>query len=767
LPSLAAAVLLGNLGAHALPALPPQGALAVLALLVPLLLRCAATRWAACAVVGFVWTVTFAHVRLDDRWRGPPADVAVAGWIDDFPTRAPDRTVLSLRVVEPSAPAVPRRLRLSWYGAPEGLAPGAYLEIVARLRSPRGLMNPDGFDYEQWLFTEGFGATGYVRSGSVMPKAPRTLAQRWGELRATLAARIDAAARNSPGGALLVALALGERYGFTEQHWTDLRRTGTSHLVSVSGLHVSMIAMLIFWIVRRACLRIAARYAFELAALASATAAYAYTALAGFDVPAQRSLIMVLVALALVAGRRVTSSFNGLAAALVIVLAVDPLASLTVSFWLSFAAVSILLLLAGRKTLPTHVGRARAVVATLRRVIALQWQITLGLTPWVIAYFAQLSLAAPLVNLVAIPLFSFVLVPLSLLAAAATLGGQDFGLVALTAALSEYFWSALHACAEFHWAAVAVPANNALALLVAGVGGFLALPAHSLPARRLAWFALAPLFLLAPPRPTSGEATVLVFDVGHGLAVLVETAGHTLLYDAGPVFRSGFDTGNEIIVPALERRGVDSLDLLVVSHADNDHAGGVGAVLAAYPETRVLKGPDVAKISGDVCVAGEKWQWDGVEFAVLHPAAGFPALGNDSSCVLRVGTHTSSLLLPGDIERLGERALIETAAATADVVLIPHHGSATSSSPALVAAAGARYALASAGFLNRWGLPRPDVVARWARAGATVLVTADTGAMTLTLGRQGLELTAERHRRKRYWRAESSVSPGEEGTGAL
>jgi competence protein ComEC len=249
--------------------------------------------------------------------------------------------------------------------------------------------------------------------------------------------------------------------------------------------------------------------------------------------------------------------------------------------------------------------------------------------------------------------------------------------------------------------------------------------------------------------------------------VLVETAGHTLLYDAGPVFRSGFDTGNEIIVPALERRGVDSLDLLVVSHADNDHAGGVGAVLAAYPETRVLKGPDVAKISGDVCVAGEKWQWDGVEFAVLHPAAGFPALGNDSSCVLRVGTHTSSLLLPGDIERLGERALIETAAATADVVLIPHHGSATSSSPALVAAAGARYALASAGFLNRWGLPRPDVVARWARAGATVLVTADTGAMTLTLGRQGLELTAERHRRKRYWRAESSVSPGEEGTGAL
>jgi competence protein ComEC len=765
---MATAVLLGNLGVHVLPALPPLAALAALALIAPLLLRFAVTRWLAWAVVGFAWTATTVHFRLDDRWLGSQADVAVAGWIDDFPTRAPDRTVFSLRVVEPHAPEVPRRLRLSWYGAPEGLEPGAYLEIVARLRGPRGLMNPDGFDYEQWLFTEGFGATGYVRSGHVSAQAPRTLARCWAELRATLAAHIDDAAQRSSGTALIVALALGERHGFTEQHWTDLRRTGTSHLVSVSGLHVSMIAILIFWIVRSVCLYGAVRYALELAALASAAAAFAYTALAGFDVPAQRSLIMVIVALALVASRRVTSTFHGIAVALLIVLAIDPLATLTVPFWLSFVAVMILLLLASRETLQSsRARRAHVVIGALRRVLSLQWQITVGLAPWVIVYFAELSLVAPVVNLVAVPIFSFVLVPLSLLAAAATLCGEDFGLVALTAALGDLFWTVLHACAEARWAAVSVPTSNVLALLVAVGGGLLALPAHPLPARRLAWLALAPMLLVEPPRPASGEAAVLVFDVGHGLAVLVETAEHALLYDAGPVFRSGFDTGSEIVVPALRRRGVESLDVVVVSHADNDHAGGVRAVLAAYPGTRVLKGPDVANIAGEICVGGEKWQWDGVELEVLHPATGFPVLGNDSSCVLKVSAHASSLLLLGDVERLGERALIERASPAADVVLVPHHGSATSSTPELVGAVGARYALVSAGFANRWGLPRPDVVERWEGAGATVLVTADTGAMALTLGKHGLGLTAERAGRKRYWHAEPGLSPGEEGIGAL
>jgi competence protein ComEC len=769
LPGIATAVLLGNLGVHALPELPPPGALAAFALAIPVLLRFPHVRWLAWAVVGFAWTTACAHLRLDDRWMGTQADVAISGWIDDFPTHAPDRTIFSLSVFEPKASSVPRRLRLSWYDAPPGLEPGAHLEIVARLRSPRGLMNPDGFDYEQWLFVEEFGATGYVRSGRVVAGASQTLAQRWLKLRATLAARIDRAAQSASGGTLLVALSLGERYGFTEQHWVDLRRTGTSHLVSISGLHISLIAVLTFWIVRSVCLFVIARYAFGLAALASAATAFVYTALAGFDVPAERSLIMVLVALAIVASRRVTASFHGIAAALVIVLAVEPLATLTVSFWLSFTAVVILLLLASRKTLPAaSATRAHAVIATLWRAIPLQWHLTLGLTPWVVAYFAELSLVSPLVNLVAIPIFSFVMIPLSLLAAAtAAFDGADLGLVRLAAMFGDVFWTALHAAAGVQWAAVAFPASSTAALLVAGIGGLLALPVHPLPGRRLVWLALAPMLVTQPPRPAPGEATALVFDVGHGLAVLVETAQHSLLYDAGPVLRSGFDTGNEIIVPALARRGVAELDVLIVSHSDSDHAGGAHAVRTAYPEARVLKGPDVASLSGATCVAGERWLWDGVEFEILHPAAEFAARGNDSSCVLRVVTRWGSLLLPGDVEGRGERALADHASFAADVVLVPHHGSATSSSPAFVTGAASRYALVSAGYANRWGLPRPDVAERWARAGAAVLVTADTGAMTLAFRVNGLDLNTERLRRRRYWHAESSSLPGEEGTGAL
>jgi competence protein ComEC len=249
----------------------------------------------------------------------------------------------------------------------------------------------------------------------------------------------------------------------------------------------------------------------------------------------------------------------------------------------------------------------------------------------------------------------------------------------------------------------------------------------------------------------------VVLDVGQGLAVLVETRGHRLLFDAGPTFSSGFDTGADIVLPALAAGGRRGLDMLLVSHADNDHAGGAPAIAAAFPDAVVLAGPDVAgadlvDMRSDVCALGQSWQWDGVRFAVLHPAPAFPARGNDSSCVLKVETEGGALLLTGDIEQRGEAALAGAALA-ADVVVVPHHGSATSSSPALVAATGARYAVVSAGWANRWGFPRADVRARWSAAGAAVVVTGDAGAIHVALGRYGVVVHAERDGRHRYWHA--------------
>jgi competence protein ComEC len=765
-------VLFGNLGVQQLSQLPSPGACAGLLLTLPILLRFAAVRWLAWAVVAFIGTAVYAQSQLDRRLAvdSGQLDIAVTGWIDEFPEAAPDRTVFSLRVTGGEAAILPNRLRLSWYDAPDGLAAGAAVSVVARLRAPRGLANPGGFDYERWLFTERIGATGYVRSGTVGTAVPPTLAQRWLAFRAGLARRIEANTRSKSGGALLVALTLGERNGFDDAQWLALRRTGTSHLVAISGLHVGLIAALSFWFAHAIGLRLPylSRYALEIAAFVSAVAATGYAALAGFALPTQRALIMVVVALGILLGRRRTHLFCGLAGALIVVLVLDPLATMAASFWLSFGAVGLLLLTAGRGELRT--GPLRRFAGTMRNlgaVAKLQLGITLGLAPLVAVYFGELSILSPIVNFVAIPFFSFVMVPLSLVATlSVALGAGDVGLAALAAQLGDLVWYALYAAASLEWSVVVVPPASIWFTTLATCAAVAAMPAHPLPARRLLWFVLVPIVAAGPERPLPGEADILILDVGHGLAALVETRDHSLLYDAGPLYRSGFDTGSEIVVPVLTRRG-DDLDMLVISHSDSDHAGGAAAVHAAYPAAHVLKGPDVSMPAGETCATGQGWSWNEVSFEVLHPEAAFPDRGNDSSCVLKVTTSGGAILFTGDIERRGEYALAASSKLRSDVVIVPHHGSATSSSAAFVTAVRPAVAVVSAGHQNRWGFPRAEVRRRWEEAGATVIVTGDSGAVHIRLGTPTPRITVQRGGRRRYWDAESASIPGESGNAAL
>jgi competence protein ComEC len=290
------------------------------------------------------------------------------------------------------------------------------------------------------------------------------------------------------------------------------------------------------------------------------------------------------------------------------------------------------------------------------------------------------------------------------------------------------------------------------AMAVAAVGVGVAVGGASLPGRRLAWLALLPIGMPTPRVPPHGSARVVVLDVGHGLAALVETRSSRLLFDAGPRARSGFDSGEEIVLPALAANGRRGLDRLIVSHADNDHAGGAAAVIAAFPDVDVLQGPDVVTFAGRVCERGQQWAWDGVHFTILHPGADFGARGNESSCVLKIETGASSLLVTGDIERRGESA-VSTQSVDADVVVVPHHGSATSSSPAFVAAVGAEHAIVSAGHANRWGFPRAEVRERWQQSGAVMTVTGDSGAVSVLLAPQHIAVAAERDGRHRYWHA--------------
>ena len=712
------------------------------------------------AAVG--WTCWCAGERLAERLPTAAlgADFELAGTVVGFPSHAPGQITFGLDVAAPRAPGVPPRVRLTWYDAPSGLGPGDALAVMARLRPPRGLHNPGGFDYEQWLLLNGYGATGYVRSGAVRVSGDGGIEARWRRFRGVLAERIGAASSNADGAALLTALALGERFRFSEQHWADFRRTGTSHLVAVSGMHVALLGIVVFVLVRWSWLRLPvplASFDLEAAAGASLLATAYYAALTGFAVPAQRSLVMIAVGLAALASRRSIGATQVVAATLVVVLVCDPFAPLAASFWLSFVAVAILLALAA----PRPVARARA--GPLRRCARdalefarLQWWIGFALLPLTAWYFGEISAVGPIVNLVAIPFFNACLVPLAVLVTlglsldAATVWVAP--VVDAVAALAGMTVRALHAIAELRGAAIGWPLPPTAAFVVGALGVAFAVSSEGLPGRRFAWLALLPVWWPAVELPPLGTARVVVLDVGHGLAVLVETRAHRLLFDAGPTARSGFDSGEEIVLPALAAGGRRELDRLVVSHADNDHSGGAPAIVAAYPTVDVLKGPDVEALRGSPCIAGDEWEWDGVRFRILHPRADFGSRGNDSSCVLKVETSTSALLVTGDIERRGETSLLGASLA-ADVVVVPHHGSATSSSPPFVAAVGASLAIVSAAHANRWGFPRPEVRERWESGGAAMLVTGDSGAVTVELGAAGVAVSTQREVRHRYWHA--------------
>jgi len=805
---VALAALAGNLLLHQLPQLPPSAlsfslSLAALGALAVAGLR--TTCLPAIALLAFCGTAAVARNDLATRW--PSAadgqDVALRGWIDDLPRREPGRTVFALRVVEDDAdpnpgPAtgpgaepkvVPRRVRLSWYDPAPALAAGQTIEIVARLRSPHGLVNPGGFDYERWLYLEGFDATGYVREGQVVDAARASFAQRWLRFRAGLIEKLGARIPDADARALVIALALGEYVGFEDRHWTVMQATGTSHLVSVSGLHVAIVAGLSFWIFLRLVLRLPyafARHALVLAAGLSLIPATAYAALAGFALPAQRSLVMLLVAGILIVARRRWPLSGALSLAVLAVLALDPAASLTASFWLSFIAVALLLiaalgsrgLAAGRA--PAHCAAAKSSGAsvagrTLARAIAwlaefgrVQWALTLGLIPLGLWYFGQFSLASYVVNMVAIPLFSVLVVPLSLLAAlVAALGIHDPWLTPVTAELARLAWDGIELAAATPFAAVALPVPPFSEVMLAGASVALALPWHPLPGRRLLLLGLVPLFLPDGDRLPGGELRVTVLDVGQGLAVAIETRSHRALYDAGPLSRSGFDAGAEIVGPALEALGTRHLDRVIVSHADADHAGGLGAVLLRHPEAALVAGPDVSHPAAEPCRAGDRWAWDFVSFSILHPGEGFGPPGNETSCVLRIDTAHGSVLLTGDIERRAEAELMRTGEIAADVVIVPHHGSRTSSTAGFVEKVASRLAIVSAGHNNRWGFPLPEVRERWEAAGARLLVTADSGAVDVRFGDEGITVSEARWRRRRYWHADSGPVSGAGAVSAL
>ncbi|HPP82272.1 MAG TPA: DNA internalization-related competence protein ComEC/Rec2, partial [Rubrivivax sp.] len=690
---------------------------------------------------------------------------------------------------------VPQRVLLTWYdrdgdsargsggggGSPDSagadtlpsgpaqtLGAGQRWQLVVRLRQPHGALNPHGFDLELWLFEQGIGAVGYVRAHASAP------ALRLGEAAGAPIERLRQAARDAierrvadrTAAGVLAALALGDQGAIERDDWELFRLGGVAHLMSISGLHVTMLAWLAAGLIgalwrrsERLVLAVAAGVAGRWGGLAVATA---YALFAGWGVPAQRTVWMLAVVVALRGAGVRWPLLLVLLVAAALVVALDPWALMQPGFWLSFVAVALLVAAAPERLRPA--GRRRRLVAALRSGLRTQALATAGLTPLTLLFFQQVSVVGFVANLVAIPLVTLVITPLALagLAWPALWMPAGWGVQALLTYLS-----ALVRLPFAVWTAAAAPPWAVAAGLLGGALAVLPLPWRL---RALALPLVLPLLLPVLPRPDRGRFEIVAVDVGQGTAVLVRTRDHLLVYDSGPQYSAEADAGSRVLVPLLRARGERAVDLLVLSHRDSDHVGGAASLLAAVPVRELASSladdhplRALAQARGarhTRCVDGTSWSWDGVRFEMLHPQRadyGSARKPNALSCVLRVEAAGRSALLAGDIEAAQEAALVARGAdLRSELLLVPHHGSRTSSTPAFLDAVAPRLALVQAAYRSRFGHPAPDVMARYAARGIVVVRSDRCGAWTA--GADGREVCA-REDGRRYWHHRNVPGP--------
>ena len=742
---------------------------------------------AGALLLAFALTATRAAGRLDDAL--PAAlegqDLVVTGVVAEMPRIGLQGTRFVFEVeaaTHQGRPvALPERLALGWYRGFDGEAllsgPGPELRagqrwrFTVRLRQPHGTQNPHGFDLELWLFERQLRASGSVRS---VPGARADLLdERAGHaierLRQHVRDAILLRVHDPAAAGVLAALAVGDQAAIDRAEWDLFRTTGVAHLMSISGLHVTMFAWLaaaLVGVLWRRSPRLVLAVPTPLAARwGGVLLATLYALLAGWGVPAQRTVAMIAaVALLRSLGLRWPLPLVLLGAAVAVSL-LDPWALLQPGFWLSFVAVGLLVAsepagATALRTPPAPGWRAR-IAAALRNGLRTQAVATVGLAPLSLLFFQQLSLVGFAANLVAIPLVTLLVTPLALLG---VLLPPLWALAAWLLQALAVFLQALAATPLPVWTSAAAPAWAAAAGLLGGLLLVLPLPWRL---RLLGLPLLLPL--LAPPleRPAHGQFEAVAADIGQGTAVLVRTAGHLLVYDTGPAYTPEADAAQRVLLPLLRARGERHVDLLMLSHRDTDHVGGAASLLAGVPVRALstsLADGHVLRARGlphTRCTAGQSWTWDGVRFDVLHPTpAEHDSLvrPNALSCVLRVQGAQHSLLLAGDIEAAQEAALLARGAPLrSDVLLVPHHGSRTSSTAAFVDAVAPHTAVVQAAYRSRFGHPAPDVEARYTARGIAFVRSDRCGAWTLQADGQGV---CQRQTARRYWHHPAIWWPG-------
>ena len=757
--------------------------------------------WAILALMlSICWTIYLAEGRLADELAPIHENVVtrLTFRVTSMRQEREQSQTFQAEVLDPVPPGIPRHLQIVWQDTPNQMMldsdhsqesvdrktrrtqvlPGQVWRAALVLRRPHGASNPFGFDYEGLMFQRNIRALGKVRG------QPKLLSDDGyvsfsiavDRLRQHIRAAMLDTLQDARFGPVMVALAIGDQNGVRQEDWEVFNKTGITHLVSISGSHVTMfgalgglVALFVFKRLsfrgKACCETIPAR---TIAALCAMVVAFLYCLLAGWGVPARRTFLMLAVTAIAVVFKFPFSANHVLLTAAALVTVLDPWAPLSTGFWLSFLAVGILIHVASQP-IPQELkaSRVRLFLHGLKEATRLQWIITLAMLPILAYLFQQVSLSSPLANAIAIPVMSFIVTPLALMTALLSL------IPLLSPASGWLAWLGHQALvwmmypidwlAQADWAMQYVCAFPFSFLLLALLGLVWSMQVPGLSMRWAGWTLMLPAIFWHPPRLLNGEWKMTVFDVGQGAAVLISTSRHHILYDTGQKLGSS-DSAVRVLLPSLRALGVKQLDWLIVSHGDLDHAGGLKSILKGMPVRRLLSSAGVEKFLSDQrfkpdqypanehCEAGLRWELDGVVFQMLNSDdSNLKSSSNARSCILKVEGAHHRALLPGDIGTNEEARLIASHDISSDVVLMPHHGSRTSSSISFVALSGARHAVAQVGYLNRFKHPDPLVVDRWKQAKSQIWRTDQHGALVFESTQRGLSASAWRSQMKRYW----------------
>jgi competence protein ComEC len=703
-------------------------------------------------IIGILWAVGSANMRLVDRL---PASlegqlIEVEAKIIGLPQQDERRVRFDVEVLK-SNPTIPKKIRLSWFFPKQDIKAGQHWRFTVKLKKPHGRFNPQGFDYEKWLFIHNIGATGYIRNKPEPVKIIETSSWKSvAAVRQVIADKLNDSLKNYPSKGIIKALAIGEKEDLTQQQWAVYKNTGTVHLLAISGLHIGLIAGLAYMFVHKISLLFSVVSPQKMAAFSASVAALLYSALAGFSLPTQRALLMLSIAMLAISWQRNVTASHTLALTLLAVLIFDPFAVLSAGFWLSFFAVIVIVY-----SLASRLGKLSYWLSAIK----IHWVTALGLAPFLVYFFQQVSIISPIANLFTVPVIGFLVVPLCLLAVITLFLSKNLAdkLFYLLDQILQNLEQALSELAKLPYATLETVSPSLYAIPFAMVGVFILLSPKGFPARWLGLVMFMPLVLVNNQQELStGEMKMTVFDVGQGLAAIIETSQHTLIFDTGAKYSSGNDMGNAVLLPYLKSKGIEAVDILLISHGDNDHIGGAESIIKQKNIKQLLtSAPTLLKQgTATACKAGQKWQWDGVDFEILAP----PQLeilegDNNNSCVLKVNAQSGSILLTGDIEKLAENWLLENVAEklNSTVMIAPHHGSKTSSSLSFLQQVRPEIIVIPAGYKNRFSFPHQEVLERYQEIGATWLNTANSGAVTITMKNDTYRIKSARDEEGKYW----------------